>query len=131
MNRLTLKLLIRVGMFAFIFASIGAAIAIYADLQGYMYWAKVGFIIAAFGIIVGGLVVFSGIVMNLASIACGGIESLRWLRTHGISATIEEAKRRYRAERDANKKGSKHTEHLWSSTPNNWAHAFHHHISSC
>ena len=101
MKKPSMKLLMQIGMAAFLFASIGGAIAIYADLQGYMQWAKVGFIIVVLGVGTGGLVVFSGIVMFSATAIYGGIESIRLFRTRGLAATIEEAKRRFRAEHDS------------------------------
>ena len=88
--------LMQIGMFAFFFACIGGAIAVFADLYGYLYWARIGFTIVVLGVVVGGLVVFFGIVMNFGTIVLGGIDSFRILYTRGLSATIEEAKRRLR-----------------------------------
>jgi len=67
-----------------------------ADLNGQLYWARVGFVIVALGMIIGGAVVIFGFFMNLANAGLGGVESFRLLHARGLTATIEEAKRRYR-----------------------------------
>ena len=96
MKKPTIRELMRIGMYGFCIACIGGAIAVVADLNGQLYWARFGFVIVILGMIIGGAVVVFGFFMNLANAVLGGIESFRFLHARGLTATIEEAKRRYR-----------------------------------
>ena len=65
MKKPTIRELMKIGMYGFCVACIGGAIAVVADLNGQLYWARFGFVIVILGMIIAGAIVVFGFFMNL------------------------------------------------------------------